>query len=317
MTVTGPAARRPVDVGPEFPVAFERPGDEALTWELDDMHWPFALTPLAAEYVRLVASGMNDRYEWYGSFPQRWRCGVWNGYAYFCLQYDGTAEAFEVVSARWLQLWTDRIDGTGAWWRDEALPELRALYERIVGVDVDGLSGEALAAAWTDAWEAGHRAWAIHFVAIMGPYQAVEDLADFYEQTIPDAPGSEAMSLMQGYGDDLFEVELGSEALASLASATPAVASALRAGGATREGLLAVDGGPGVRGAARRISRPARSPRPGLRRLHPALLGRGARRLPRGAGQAHRPAGGLGDPAARSAAGRRRRSRGRAAGARG
>ena len=244
MTVTGPAIRRPVEVGPDFPVAFERPGDEALTWELDDMHWPFAVTPLSAEYVRLVASGMNDRYEWYGSFPQRWRVAIWNGYPYFALQFDGTTEEFEAVSARWQQVWQDRLDGTGAWWRDEALPELRDLYARIAAVDVDALSGESLAAAWTDAWEAGHKAWAIHFVAIMCPYQAVEDLADLYEKAIPGVPSHEAMTLVQGYGDDLFAVELGSEALAATASASPAVAQALRAGGATREDLLAVEGGP-------------------------------------------------------------------------
>ena len=244
MTASGPEVRRPVEVGPEFPIAFERPGDEELTWELDDMHWPFALTPLAAEYVRLVGSGMNDRYDWYGSFPQRWRIAVWNGYPYFTLQFDGTPEEFEAVSARWQQVWQDQLDGTGPWWRDEALPELRDLYARIAAVDVEGLTGEALAAAWTDAWDAGHRAWAIHFVAIMCPYQAVEDLADFYEKTIPDAPSSEALTLTQGYGDDLFAVELGSEALAASASAAPAVASALRFGGATREDLQAVDGGP-------------------------------------------------------------------------
>ena len=29
-------------------VEFERPGDEDLTWELDDMHWPFADTAFTA-----------------------------------------------------------------------------------------------------------------------------------------------------------------------------------------------------------------------------------------------------------------------------
>ena len=38
MPVTGPAIRRQVELGPEFPVEFERPGDEAHTWEWDDMH---------------------------------------------------------------------------------------------------------------------------------------------------------------------------------------------------------------------------------------------------------------------------------------
>ena len=244
MTLTGPAVRRQVELGPEFPVEFERPGDEAETWEWDDMHVPYALTPLAADYLHTLGAGMNDRYDWYG-FPQRWRTAVWNGYGYFAFTFDDSDGEFEQVSKRWDQLWRDRIDGTGAWWRTEVLPELRTLYEWISGVDVDGLPGDALAAAWADAWEAGHRAWALHFVAIMGPYQAVEDLADLYEAVTPGAPPSEAMTLIQGYGDDLFEVELASEALATMAGATPAVAARLRAGDAvSRADLLGLEGGP-------------------------------------------------------------------------
>ena len=99
--------------------------------------------------------------------------------------------------------------------------------------------------AWADAWEAGHRAWALHFVAIMGPYQSVEDLADLYEAVTPGASPSEAMALIQGYGDDLFDVELASESLAAMAAATPAVAARLRAGDpVSRSDLLDVDGGP-------------------------------------------------------------------------
>ena len=244
MTLTGPAVRRQVELGAEFPVEFERPGDEAETWEWDDMHVPFALTPLAAEYLLVLGSGMNDRYEWYG-FPQRWRIAVWNGYGYFAFTYDGGEAEFEAIRKRWDQHWSDRIDGTADWWRTQALPELRTLYERIGDVDVAGLPGDALAMAWADAWEAGHRAWALHFVAIMGPYQSVEDLADLYEAVTPGASPSEAMALIQGYGDDLFDVELASESLAAMAAATPAVAARLRAGDpVSRSDLLDVDGGP-------------------------------------------------------------------------
>ena len=244
MTVSEHTVRRRVEVGPDFPVAFASPGDVAHAWELDDMHWPHALTPLAAEYVRTLGAGMNDRYD-VGDFPQRWRVEIWNGYAYFALVFDGDESAFADVVARWDAYWRDRLDETSAWWRDEALPRLRTLYAQIDEVDVDGLDGAALGEAWLDAWEACRRAWAIHFVAIMCPYQAVEDLADLYERAIPGAPPSEAMTLNQGFNDDLHAVEVDTEALVRAARATPAVGEALRApNGVTRDGLLAVDGGP-------------------------------------------------------------------------
>jgi pyruvate,water dikinase len=53
------------------------------------------------------------------------------------------------------------------------------------------------------------------------------------------------MTLIQGYGDDLFEVELASEALAAMAAATPAVAARMRASDAvSRSDLLGLEGGP-------------------------------------------------------------------------
>ena len=38
-----------------------------------------------------------------------------------------------------------------------------------------------LAEAWDGAWQRVARAWQIHFYAITGPYQVLDDLADFYE----------------------------------------------------------------------------------------------------------------------------------------
>lgn len=243
MTVSEHSVRRRVEVGPDFPVVFPRPGDEAYTWEWDDMHMPHALTPLAAEYVHVLGSGMNDRYD-LGDFPQRWRVEVWNGYAYFALTFDGSEEAFAEVFARWEAFWRDRLDTAGDWWRGDAMPELRAIYDRIAGVDVDGLSGEALATAWKDAWADAHRAWAIHFIAIMAPYQVIDDLADLYEQVNPGAPASEALTLVQGWNDDLYAVEVGSEAMAAAAVAAPAVATALRSPDpVTREDLHGIEGG--------------------------------------------------------------------------
>jgi pyruvate,water dikinase len=169
---------------------------------------------------------------------------VWNGYAYFSWHCPGTPEDLEGVVKRWELTCRREIEVMGDWWRNDALPELRALYARIETIDVEGLSGPALSAAWADAWAAGQRCWEIHFVAIMAPYQVLDDLADLYERLVPGAAAGEAVQLVQGHGDDLFAVDLGLEALAAAASSTPAVAARFLEGGpVTREELLALDGG--------------------------------------------------------------------------
>ena len=40
-----------------FPVEWLDPSDPELTWEWDDMHMPFVLTPMAGDYVGLIGSG--------------------------------------------------------------------------------------------------------------------------------------------------------------------------------------------------------------------------------------------------------------------
>jgi phosphohistidine swiveling domain-containing protein len=240
-----PPAGPHADAGtPEFPVEFEEPEDAALTWEWDDMHMPFATMPLGADYVRTLAGGFNDRYDRLGPFPQRWKAAIWNGYAYFAIRLDGTEEEQADVRRRWEAVCREQIDLVRRYWDEEALPELRSIYERIASIDVETLPADALVQRWEEAWAGGQRAWAIHFLAIMGPYQVVEDLADFYERVVPDPLPGEALRLMQGFGDDLYAVEIGIERLAALARRTPGVAARLRAGSRVeRSDLLDADDG--------------------------------------------------------------------------
>lgn len=244
MTSTNMPERRPVEAGSvDFPVEFEDPADAELTWDWDDMHTPFALTPLAAEYIRTLGGGFNDRYRLFG-FPQRLETAIWNGYAYYALRLNATDEEKAEIRRRWLETCRAQVEVAGAWWRDEALPRLVGLYAAIDAVDVDA-PGPRLVEAWKEAWSAGMEAWKIHFIAILGPYQVMDDLADFYAGIRPDAPPGEAPRLIQGFGDDLFAVELGSERLVAAAAAAPAVAARLRSGEPTsREELLGLEGGP-------------------------------------------------------------------------
>ncbi len=228
----------------DFPVRFEDPEDASLTWELDDMHLPFATPPLGADYVRTLGAGMNDRYDWLEPFPQRWKTAVWNGYTYFALHLEGSDDERAEVWRRWEALCRAQIDLVRRYWDEEALPELLAIYERIERTDVESVPAVDFVDAWDAAWAGARRAWAIHFLAIMGPYQVVEDLLDLYERLLPEADAGEGLRLVQGFGDDLFSVELGIERLATLARGTPSIAARLRTDDhVTRQDLADLDGG--------------------------------------------------------------------------
>ena len=103
------------------------------------------------------------------------------------------------------------------------------MYSWITGVSVDGLPADKLADAWKGAWERAQRAWSIHFYAITGPYQVMDDLADLYESVVENASPGEAMRLIQGTIDELVAVDAGMGRLTELAAGSPDVRAAVGA----------------------------------------------------------------------------------------
>ena len=207
----------------DFPIAWEEPADTEVTWGWDDMHMPFALVPLAADYVRVLGAGFNLCYEIYGGFPQRTYTRIFNGYAYFGHRPHVPEPEREALSKRWLGVMRARADVTQAYWQDEVLPEIRAIDTRIRAIPVTALEPSGLAEAWDDAWALTGRLWQLHFCIILGPYTILEELADLYEALVTGAAVGESLRLIQGARHELLETELGMERLATIATEQPAV----------------------------------------------------------------------------------------------
>ena len=83
------------------------------------------------------------------------------------------------------------------------------------------------------------RAWAIHFYAITGPYQVMDDLANFYESVVEKPHPGEALKLIQGTIHELVDVDAGLGRLTELAAASPELAAAVCARPAPRSRQLA------------------------------------------------------------------------------
>jgi pyruvate,water dikinase len=238
------ATKDVVGVSADFPVEFEDPSHATLTWEWDDMHMPFALAPLAADWVRAVGQGFGSWKAHLGvDIPSRTFTAIWNGYAYYA--YDPGAEGKErqANDERSLEAWRASEASTEAYWRDEALPELRAIYHQMDEAPVEDGTPAEVAEAWRQAWAGADRAWRIHFTVIPGPYQVMEDLADLYELVVPGASPGESMRLIQGSRHELYQTEVGVERLAALATTHPAVSAALRSGARSPDQLAGLPGG--------------------------------------------------------------------------
>jgi len=92
------------------------------------------------------------------------------------------------------------------------------------------MAPEDLAVAWDESWARIGRAWRIHFYAITGVYQVLDDLAAQYEALVADASPGEALRLIGGTVSEVQDVAEGLERLVDLARDDPAVSAWLRAG---------------------------------------------------------------------------------------
>ena len=221
--LAGERARDP-SVDPSFPVTFE-PGDEALEWEWDDMHSPRAVPALSQDYLGALAGGFAAGYR-AADLPYSLLARVWNGYVYFGLRIDAPESRHDAIRASAPDAWRRLIPTTPDFWR-RSRQELAEMY-----AEIEALTGEEpareLVAGWERAWAHTGRAWEIHFEAIGGPYQVLDDLADRYEALIAGARPADALELVAGTVPELREVERDLETLTVAALKVPAVAERLR-----------------------------------------------------------------------------------------
>ncbi|HET9085551.1 MAG TPA: PEP-utilizing enzyme [Candidatus Limnocylindrales bacterium] len=220
----------------EFPIVWAEPDDADVTWERDDMHMPFALSPLSIDYVRVLIDGMRYGRDKVGN-PWRWHVRFLNGYVYMAARetrpVPDEAAAIAAIAEMQRALVPTALD----YWNDRALPELRATRDWFRSLDVEGGSLVSLADVWAEAWARAERAWQIHFLAIRGPYQVADDLADLYEIVVPDAPPGEALRLIQGRATELLDVDRAINELAGMVASDPRLRAAFQGGTPSRDEL--------------------------------------------------------------------------------
>ena len=227
-----------VPASPDFPIEWLTPHDAELSWEWDDMHMPISVALLTADYLRTLTSGFAYGYRRLG-IPVEILVRVVNGYAYFTVDTDVPEADRDAMWVRRDEAARAQIPLADAYWRERAIPELRAHYGWVAAVPVESMTVDELAAAWDEAWTRIGRCWSIHFYAIRGPYQVLEDLADLYESIVEGATPGEALGLIGGGVHELHDVERQLEALATVVAATPELADRFRHGGVTASELAA------------------------------------------------------------------------------
>lgn len=203
-------------------VMWERPGDEQLTWELDEVHTPKAVTPLLGALLGYVAQGMTRAFGDRGR-PMTMRILFHAGHVYWALVPGAAVPPEEEKRVR--------LEGQRTLaqrWESEWLPEIERNLARHRAHDLAQVSDAELATILADVLAVQARHWHLHFVVGGFVWGAVPRLTDWYLKRFPGAPEHEPYKLLQGVPNT--SVQSGHHLWRLSQMVTPEVAEALRLG---------------------------------------------------------------------------------------
>ena len=194
----------PIAAPANFPVAWESPDDERLSWTQDRMHNPDPLSPLERSFWDIVYAGFNRAAEAY-EMPTRVKARAINTYQYMALAPAVPSEAMEAQGKR-----ADaRIDAAmarlGELWRGEWLPEIQSHLAWWDAFDLRGARTPELLVHLEETLQRTLRLWDLHFRIVLPTYMAMSQLDDLYRDLFAGEDAFRSFRLLQGFDNKTLE----------------------------------------------------------------------------------------------------------------
>lgn len=202
----------------DFNVAWADPADAESIWAIDRVHFAHPVTPLGEDVYRVLIERSWEK-----------RAVFVNGYAYM-KDFAPPPTPREVVER-----------GPAKVWRDEYLPAVREICDRLRGRDYESMPAAELAGMLPQVFEEVAAAFRYPTVVASALMEPGLMLAAFCDREIGPEGAVLAATLLQGFANASASAGLGLGDLAGLAAATPELAQALREG--RQQDLASLPGG--------------------------------------------------------------------------
>ncbi len=253
-TMTGhPEPGKPTPTVPDFPVAWEKEGDEGLYWETQPSHYPDPMTPLEFELgvKTFNVHGLNHAAEVY-DFPIRFDGRRINGYVYQAIIPVGAPpeivikvmnqlgrvvpglvdsiqnKAVGAQARKYLEKMEPVIARIGDYWNNDLLPEVKEHLSYWESFDLRGVAMPELLAHLEETEARARRLGEIHFLIDFPFLLAPSMFEDLYRELFGDENGLEAYRLLQGFDNKTLEADRVLWLLSRAALARPTVRRVLQ-----------------------------------------------------------------------------------------
>ncbi|MDP8921290.1 MAG: hypothetical protein M3O34_00195, partial [Chloroflexota bacterium] len=208
---------------PDFPVVWERPGDEHGFWERDQMHFPEPITLLDDAFVRIIFEhGFNHAARHY-EMPIRGAARRIGTYMYQSMAPSLPPEQMAAQGKRTEERISPVIARLGELWEREWLPELQRNLAEWRAFDLAGALLPELLAHADRTVERLRRVWEIHFEIAFPMLLAISLFDDFYRDLFGDEDAFQAYRLLQGFDNKTLETNRAIWTLSRRALAEPTV----------------------------------------------------------------------------------------------
>ncbi|MBI5948845.1 MAG: hypothetical protein HY875_11970 [Chloroflexi bacterium] len=202
-----PPAQLPIPAN--FPVAWDRPGDEQLFWIQDAMHLPHPLTPLDATLVQAAFSEGASRAIGRMSMPiSGLRTGVFNGFSYIApVPVMGTPGEMAARMEEMIRITMELGATVLRDWRETFEPQVTAECEAVLGFNYAGASTREVAAFVAGFYDRLVKLWDIHMRVNIPPMNAVFGMEEFLGAVVGPDSVQQSRLMLQGF--DNKSVEMG------------------------------------------------------------------------------------------------------------
>lgn len=217
-----------IPVSPDFPVVWEKPGDEHLYWTRDRMHFPRPVTPLA---TTAEVSALTQGFAFAADtldLPVVPRYTAFNGYLYSTGQprsFDPAKMAeYGRKAEGTLKLAVRNLEQS---WNEKFLPELQDDIATYRAFDYDRATDAELATHVSWALDRLVREWTTHFLIVVPGHIALQIFTESYEKVTQSSDEFAPFVLLQGLRNKTVDGGLALWRLSREAAALPPVRAAL------------------------------------------------------------------------------------------
>ena len=192
------AEPRGMDAPPSFPIAWDSPDDERLSWRQDRMHTPDPVLPLERAFWGLVYEGFNRAAEVY-ELPSRLQIRCINTYLYMAMTSVVPPERMGEQGKRAEQRIDEAMARLREAWTGEWLPEIRAHLDAWAAFDLRGASMPDLLAHLEETLGRVLRLWELHFRIVLPSYLAMSQFDDLYRDLFGADEVFGSYRMLQGF----------------------------------------------------------------------------------------------------------------------